>query len=72
MESLASFLKQIGNKVYKIRTAKNMTQEELCDKAGIFRSQLTRVERGNLNITMKTLKALADALEINPKELLDF
>ena len=72
MESLTSFLKQLGNKVHKIRTTKNMTQEELCDKAGIFRSQLARIEKGDLNITVKTLKALADAFELDSKELLNF
>lgn len=72
MNNDSDFLLLLGQKVLELRVANGMTQNELCEKAEIARSQLTRLEQGDLNITMNTLKSLADALKVSPKELLDF
>lgn len=72
MKNNSEFLLNLGQKVQETRISKGMTQNELCEKAEIARSQLTRLEQGDLNITMNTLKSLADALQVSAKELLDF
>jgi transcriptional regulator with XRE-family HTH domain len=35
-------------------------------------SQIGKIERGEINTTLSTLKALADVLNVSPKSLLDF
>lgn len=72
MKSDPQFLKSLGQRVQQLRTEKGFTQQELCDKAEIARSQLTRLEQGDLNITVSTLNALATAMGVTPKMVLDF
>ena len=52
-------------------TATN-TIEELANKADIEISQVHRIESGNINTTLSTLSALAKALSIPLKSLVDF
>ena len=72
MKSDPQFLRSLGQKIQQLRIKKALTQQELCDKAEIARSQLTRLEQGDLNITVSTLNAIATALDVEPKKLLDF
>lgn len=64
-------LKTIGEKIRKFRKAKKLTQEELAllcnDKEW---SQISRMERGLVNFSISYLLLVAEALEVNPKELL--
>jgi transcriptional regulator with XRE-family HTH domain len=71
MKSDPKFLKSLGQRVQQLRTEKGLTQQELCDKAEIARSQLTRLEKGDLNITVSTLNALAKAMGVTAKALLE-
>ncbi len=72
MKNDPQFLEALGKRVQQLRTEKGFTQQELCDKAEIARSQLTRLEQGDLNITVATLNALANAMSVSPKSLLEF
>ncbi|MEO0556199.1 MAG: helix-turn-helix transcriptional regulator [Bacteroidota bacterium] len=72
MKNDPQFLKSLGQRVQQLRAQKGLTQQELCDKAEIARSQLTRLEQGDLNITVSTLNALANAMGVTPKTVLDF
>ena len=51
-----------------------MTQEQLAEKAGISSGFLSQVEAPNMvmGISLATLFALADALEVPPSKLLEF
>lgn len=57
-------LKIIGKNIIRLRRALNLTQEDLCGIAEIDRSYLSEVENGKMNITIKALKKIADALEV--------
>ena len=70
MKSDPQFLKSLGQRIQQLRKEKGMTQQALCDKAGIARSQLTRLEAGDLNITVSTLNALAQALGFEARDIL--
>ena len=72
MKNDPQFLEALGKRVQQLRTEKGFTQQELCDKAEIARSQLTRLEQGDLNITVASLNALANAMSVSPKSLLEF
>jgi len=47
-----------------------MTQEELGDKAGLHWTYIGGVERGEKNLTIKSLEKIARALNVSLKDLL--
>lgn len=65
-------LKALGLNISKCRKSKGLTQEELAIKASISYSYLTKIEAPNCEITFSidTLFDIADALGVEPKELL--
>ena len=65
------FLKALGKKVKTLREAKGLSQYAFSDESGISRSQIARLENGELNCTMSTLLSLAQTLGVEAKELLD-
>jgi ribosome-binding protein aMBF1 (putative translation factor) len=60
----------IGVRLREIREGKGLSQDELAARAGIHRTFVGRVERGETNITMKTLYKIASGLGILVPELL--
>jgi transcriptional regulator with XRE-family HTH domain len=66
------YLKALGKHIRKIRTQKELSQEELSDKIGTSPSQIGRIERGVINPTVSTLKVLAEALEVSMQDLFLF
>lgn len=66
------FIKALGEHVKRIRVKKKLSQEDLANDADMPISQIGRIERGEINTTASTIYALAKALEIHHKELLDF
>lgn len=58
------------SKLKKIRENLNLTQEEVSEKSGVSARTIQRIEAG-IQPKGQTLKLLAKALEINPKDLLD-
>lgn len=66
------FIKAFGANLRKLRLQKGMSQEYLADEAGIPTNQVGRIERGEVNTSISTLNALAKALHVQPKDLLDF
>lgn len=66
------FMKAFGAHVKNLRVKKNLSQEDLANDADIPINQIGRIERGEINPTVSTVYAIAKALEIHHKELLDF
>ncbi len=64
------FLKALGKKIKTLREAKGLSQYALSDESGISRSQIVRLENGELNCTLATLLTLAQTLEVEVKELM--
>lgn len=56
----------------KIRKAKGITQDNLGSIDGISRSTIGMGETAKTDITLSKIKIIADALNIPPKDLLDF
>lgn len=46
-----------------------MTQQELADRAGIGVASVVRIENDRTDPRFSTIKKLAEALEVDPKEL---
>jgi transcriptional regulator with XRE-family HTH domain len=62
--------KVFASRLRKIRQVKGLSQEELADRAGLHRTYVGSVERGERNISIDNIECLAKALEIDIIELL--
>lgn len=70
MISKSDILNRFGDKVRLLRKEKNLSQEELAEKAGLHRTYIGMIERAEKNITLINIEKIADALEISTSELL--
>ncbi len=61
----------IGQRIYKFRTLKNLSQEALALESEIHPAYLGRVERGEKCPTVETLYKISKGLKIPLSELLD-
>ena len=62
--------KKLGANIKRIRTAKNMTQGDICRKLEVDRAYMSNIESGNKNPTLSTITNLAKALGVSVDELL--
>jgi transcriptional regulator with XRE-family HTH domain len=61
----------VGFNVRMRRLELGYSQEDFAQTAGIERSRYGRIERGEVNLTIQSLFALAEHLEVDPAKLLD-
>jgi transcriptional regulator with XRE-family HTH domain len=61
----------IAANVRRLRKAKGLSQEELAHVCGYHRTYVGMIERGERNISIATLDALAGALGVTARSLLD-
>jgi transcriptional regulator with XRE-family HTH domain len=66
------FIDQITNRISEIRAAKGIVQEDIVDRTGFTLKQVWKILNGKINPTISTIEAVAKALEVHIKELLDF
>jgi transcriptional regulator with XRE-family HTH domain len=61
-----------GRRLVQLRKQHGWSQERLALESGIARSYLSEVERGIRNIALLNICRLADAMSLDPSELLKF
>lgn len=59
-----------GRRVREVRKAKGISQEKLAELAGIDRSYMGNIERGEKNVTLKKVYEICDALGVNVHDLI--
>lgn len=63
--------KQIfAHNLKKIRNQSGLSQEELAHRAGLHRTYISSVERGQRNISLENIFAIAEALSVPVADLL--
>ena len=67
---LADLFIRFGNRLRELRQAKGVSQEALADLAGLHRTYVSSVERGERNISLQNIDRLAAALEVSLAELM--
>lgn len=60
-----------GNRVRQLRTARGWSQEEFARQAGLDRSYMGGIERGERNISLENICLIAKALAVPPSELFE-
>lgn len=69
MHSNSELLLAFGARVRQARTAAGLSQEALAHHAGLHRTYVSSVERGERNIALINIVVLAEALNIDAGEL---
>ena len=63
-------LVSLGNAIRNSRKSSGLSQEALATDAGLDRSYMGGVERGEHNLTLMNLCKISDVLKIKPSDLL--
>jgi transcriptional regulator with XRE-family HTH domain len=63
---------QFGKHLRKVRTERKLSQEDLANDSDIPINQIGRIERGEINPSLSTLHAIATALQVRLRQLMDF
>lgn len=62
--------KTVGANVRAWREERGISQEALADLVGVHRTYMGGIERGERNLSLKSVERLASALKVDPLELL--
>jgi transcriptional regulator with XRE-family HTH domain len=62
--------RRLGHNLRTLRRAKELSQEAFADALGIHRTYMGGLERGERNVTLKTVERIAAALGVDPADLL--
>lgn len=66
------FLRKLGKNIKKIRKSKGIKQIELAYDCDFEGSNMSRIEAGRINISVKLLLKIAKSLDVDFKDLIDF
>jgi transcriptional regulator with XRE-family HTH domain len=61
----------VRQRIRELRVERGMTQEELCERAGISVDAVSRIEGGSRVPTLETIERLAKAFAVSPAVFLD-
>jgi transcriptional regulator with XRE-family HTH domain len=64
--------KLIGTKIRQFRKLRNITQEQLAEASDSTGSYIGKLERGEVNVQIKTLEKIAEALNTNVFAFFDY
>ncbi|MBI4679623.1 MAG: helix-turn-helix transcriptional regulator [Nitrospirae bacterium] len=64
--------KQFGARIYELRIKAGLTQWQLAEKADLSNDTISRIERGQRSPSFEVLEKLAQALNVEVKELFNF
>lgn len=72
MEKNFDVEKRFGAKLAYIRKTRKYSQIKLAELVDMNFNYIGQIERGEANVTIKTMRILANALDVELKELFDF
>ena len=61
----------VGDRLKNLRTLNALTQAELADRAGLTTAAVARIERSEVEPRPTTLRKLAKALNVQPRDLIE-
>jgi transcriptional regulator with XRE-family HTH domain len=69
---MAKLQKLLGSRVYELRLKANLTQAQLAEKADVSNDTISRIERGLRSPSFEVLERLADAFQVEARDLFNF
>lgn len=69
---MAKLQKLFGSKIYELRLKADLTQAQLAEKADVSNDAISRIERGLRCPSFDVMEQLAEALEVEVRELFNF
>lgn len=63
-------IKFISNKIRELRKEKQMTVQKLAYRCDMERSNMSRIESGRTNLTVKTMCIICNALNVNLRDII--
>jgi transcriptional regulator with XRE-family HTH domain len=61
----------VGRNLRAYRLARGLSQEAFADALGVHRTYMGGMERGERNLTLKSLERIAARIEVDPLSLLN-
>lgn len=71
-QSKTEFQLEFGKQIEKLRTQQNLSFRQLAQRCNIDFSNISKIEKGDINIQLGTILELAKGLNVQPKDLFDF
>ncbi|WHU45758.1 helix-turn-helix transcriptional regulator [Gordonia sp. L191] len=62
--------KVVGRNLRRYRLERGYSQEDFADRMGVHRTYMGSVERGERNLSLRSVEKFADFLGVDPLELL--
>ena len=56
--------KQLGRTIRALRLKRKLSQDVFAERSGLHRAHVGEIERGESNVTIQTLKTIADTLGV--------
>jgi transcriptional regulator with XRE-family HTH domain len=56
--------KRLGDNIRAMRLKRKMSQDVFAERSGLHRAHVGEIERGESNVTIQTLKTIADTLKV--------
>ena len=70
--SKEEFLIKFGETLKRKRLEANLSYREFAQRCNVDFSDISKIEKGHINIKLSTVLELAKGLEIHPKEFFDY
>lgn len=65
-------IKEISSNIKKFRELKSLTREHLASELDMSVSGYSKIERGEIDLTVSKLQKIADILDVSVSEILNF
>ncbi|WP_108967957.1 helix-turn-helix domain-containing protein [Actinomyces sp. Z16] len=63
--------KTVGRNLRAYRLQRGLSQEAFADLLGVHRTYMGGIERGERNLTLKSLERIAEQIGVDPRELME-
>ena len=65
------YFQELGKNLQNLRKTKGLSQQELANRCDVDRAKISSIETAKEDFVMTTLLEIAEALEVDPREILD-
>jgi len=70
MPAKGKLIRIVAENIRSLREAAGLSQEDLAARAGLHRTYVGSVERGERNVSLENIERLARAFDLEPSKLL--